>query len=376
MEDNSFDISGLLTDEEAEKLFEEKPDEQEETPEQPEEQEEIEPADEEEVEPSQEEVGKEDEKPEDDAADLQDGGSSPETLYSSIANALKKDGIFPDFTDEEISAVKSPDDFAEMFEKAVTSRMDERVRRVDEALGNGVAPDTVKMYEQTIQYLHSINEEALSAEGDEAEDLRKQIIYNDLINRGYDQDKANRVIENSFKAGSDVDDAKDALKALTAFYEAGYKKVQDEAKAKVEAAKKAQMAEAKKFQKLVLEDEVKLGDTVLDKKTCQKVFDAVNKPVFKDPDTGKLLTAVQQFQKESPLEFLKQLGIWYVLTNGGKNLEGLVQKQLRAEKNKGVRELEKKINASSFNTDGSIRYAGSSEEGGGDPLLSDGWRIG
>ena len=377
MEDTSFDISGLLSDEEANKLFDETQDnqnpEEEKTPETVE-QPEVEPAEEGNEPP--ESVGKENDEVEDDAAPEQGEGSSPEMFYPSIANALKKDGIFPDFTDEEINNTKSPEDFAELFEKAITARLDERQKRIDAALGNGVAPDTVKMYEQTIQYLDSINAEALAAEGEEGENLRKQIIYNDLINRGYTQERANREIEKSFNAGTDVDDAKDALAALTKFYKDGYDTIQSESKAKAEEYKNKQKQEAEKFHKLMLEDEVKLGDSVLDKKTCQRAFDAVNKPVYKDPETGKLLTAVQQFQKEQPLEFLKQLGLWYALTNGGKNLEGLVQKQLRAEKNKGVRELERKINTSVFNEDGSIRYAGSSEDKGGDPLLSDGWKIG
>ena len=120
---------------------------------------------------------------------------------------------------------------------------------------------------------------------------------------------------------------------------------------------------------------MKLGETKLDKKTCQRVYDAVSRPVYKDPDTGRLLTAVQKFQKEQPLEFLKQLGMWFVLTDGGKNTEGFTKEAVKAEKNKGIRELEKKLNASSLNPDGSLRYTSATGDMT-DPLLSDGWKIG
>ena len=371
MEDFAFDINSLLTGEEEAAAFEAKPEEApvQEPETKPEEIDNTEtPAEEATEHP--EKVGEEEETGKD--AVQQGAGTSPDAFYSSIASALKTDGIFPDFDDKDIENVKTPEDFAELMEKAVTARFDERQRRIDEALGNGVAPDTVRQYEQTIQYLSSINEEALSAEGDEAEDLRRQLIYNDLINRGYSQDKANREIEKSFRSGSDIDDAKDALVALTKFYKDGYDNIQKESKAKMEAAKAAQKQNAEKFKKLVLESEVKIGDTVLDKRTSQRVYDAVSKPVYKDPETGQLLTQVQKFQKDNPLEFLKQLGMWFVLTDGGKNTDGFTKEQVRAAKNKGIRDLEGKINTSHIGPDGSLQYASRT---GADPLLSDGWKI-
>ena len=125
---------------------------------------------------------------------------------------------------------------------------------------------------------------------------------------------------------------------------------------------------------MVLEDEIKIGETKLDKRTAQKVYDAVMKPVYKDPDTDKLLTAVQKYQKEHPMEFMKQLGMWFVLTDGGKNMDGFTKEQLRQEKNKGIRELERKINSSSLNSDGSLRYA-SGRSGTDDALLKGDWDV-
>lgn len=375
MEDFNFDVSSILSPEEAEKFFEEGTPQEQEQVEEPAEKKKVNRT--EEVEEPSEEVGQEEneiDETEDDAVTQKSDGSSPKKFYSSIASALKDDGIFPDFTDEELNAVESPEDFAELFEKALSARMDERMKRIDSALGNGADPNQVKMYEQTLAYLSSITEEAISDEGDEGENLRKQLIYNDLINRGYSQEKAAREIEKSFKSGSDIDDAKDALSALNNFYQNGYAQLQKDAKAKAEAAREEQKQNAEKFRKMVLEDEISIGDTKLDKKTRQRVLDAVSKPVYKDPDTGQLLTQVQKFQKENPLEFLKQIGMWFVLTDGGKSASGLVKEQLRAEKNKGIRELERKINSSSLNSDGSLRYM-SGTQIDDDTLLSDDWQI-
>lgn len=373
MDELGFDIGGLLSEEEAEKLFEEQDEPKTGEPEEPE----NEPAEEDDDEgQTPEKVGEEeDETDEGSNAITHEGGGSSPNIYSSIASALKNDGIFPDFEDDELNDVQSPEDFAELFEKAISSRLDERQKRIDEALGAGVAPDTVRMYEQTLQYLNSINDEVLSAESDEGNNLRRQLIYNDLTNRGYSHEKALKELEKSFKAGTDVDDAKDALESLNTFYNKGYKDIQDDAKRKAEERRAQYEKDNEAFRKMVLEDEIKLGDMKLDKSMRQRVYDSVTKPVYKDKETGQLLTAVQQMQREKPLEFLKQLGMWYVLTDGGKNTDKLVKSTVQKEKNKAIKELGRKINSSSLNSDGSLRYvSGGSEDN--DPLLSDGWKIG
>lgn len=380
MEDFAFTADGILTEEEAQKLFENDGNESEETEQFAEETEteneltDGEDADGEETESesTQETVGEEED--EDDAVSTKGSGTSP-SVYSSIAAALKEDGIFPDFDDKEINGVQSPDDFAELFDKAVNARLDEQQKRVATALGYGVAPDTVRMYEQTLQYLGSINEEVLKSDGEDGENLRKQLIWNDLKNRGYSDEKASKKLQQSFDSGNDKEDAADALEALQGFYQSGYAKAQNDAKIQANEAKRALQKQADDFKKMVIDSDVKIGETVLDKQQKQRVYDVVTKPVYKDPNTGKLLTEIQKFQSEHPLEFLKQVGMWWVMTNGGKDTKGLVKAQLRTEKNKGIRELERKINSSSFNSDGSLRYAAGSGDRT-DPLLSDDWKVG
>ena len=369
MEELGFDVSGILTDEEADKLFEElDASEQEQGND-----ENNTPAEEEQENPS-EEVGEEEEKESEEDVVTDNGDGSSPNVYSSIASALKDDGIFPDLTEEDIAKVTTPEAFAELFEKTVTARLDERQRRIDEALGNGVEPDTVRQYEQTLEYLGSITEEALKTEGEEGENLRRQLIYNDLITRGYSKEKAARELEKSFKSNSDLEDAKDALEALTKHYTDEYQKVQADAKKRVEEAKENQKKQAESLRKMIVEDEFSVGDTKLDKRTRQKIYDAISKPVHKDAESGRLMTAVQKFQKDNPLEFLRQIGMWYVLTDGGKNFNGLTKAQVRAEKNRSIAELERKINTSSLKKDGSLQYS-SSVSGTADPLLSDDWKV-
>ena len=384
MEDftTGFDIDGLLSEEEAAQLFSEDSGDDTALMQETGEEDGSSPGQEAE-EPEEtrepEKVGnrKVNDKEKEDVQSDDGGSSSPNVFYSSIAGALKDEGVFPDLDDDTIKGIQGPEDFLELFEKAITSRMDERVRRVDEALGAGVAPDTVREYENTLQYLHSIDENALTAEGEEGDNLRRQILYNDFLSRGFSAERAKREVQKSFNSETEVDDARDALDSLIKQYERKYSDIRNDAKKKHDAYVAQQKKSAEDFRKMVIDNEIVLGDQKLDKRTRQKVYDAVSKPVYKDPDTGRLLTQVQKFQKEQPLEFLKQLGLWFVLTNEGKDLVGFTKDKVRSEKHKAIRDLANKINATSVNTDGSLRFAsGESTDGGADLLLSDDWKVG
>ena len=106
-----------------------------------------------------------------------DGGSSPKNFYSSIAKALKEEGIFPDLDDEGLSKIKEPEDFRDLVEQQIRAGLDERQKRIDEALNVGVEPDEIKRYENTLQFLESINDDALKDESQKGEDLRKNLIF-------------------------------------------------------------------------------------------------------------------------------------------------------------------------------------------------------
>ena len=384
METINYDLSGLLTEEEQKQLFEE-PDnsasdkDNKEEVEEPDNNEEIEePIEEPDEDQEPEEVDGDDIEEEEDTVVQHKTGTSP-SVYPSIARAFKKDGIFPDFDDTELDAATTPEAFAELIEKAIDSKVEARVgektARVDEALQNGVKPSDIRNHEATIAYLDSITEEAIEDGTDEGEALRRKLIFNDLLLRGYSEERAKRELEKSFKSETDIDDAKDALENLSSYWKNSYDNIRKEAKEKAENTKKEQKQQIEKFKKMLLEDEVKIGETKLDKKTCQRAYDAVMNASYKDPDTGAYLTEVQKYQKENPLEFMKQLGLWFTLTDGGKNLEGFTKRQVRDAKNKGIRELEKKIQGSTFHDDGSLNLVGDGT-GSSDPLLSDGWNVG
>ena len=302
-----------------------------------------------------ESVGSEEENEDKEDTDSTEEGSSPK-FYSSIAKAFAEEGIFPDLDDEEISNVSTPEDLRDLVEKQIKQSLDERQKRVDEALGVGVPPDTIRQYENALNYLDSISEDAISEESDKGEQLRKSLIYQDFINRGYSQERANREVQKSLNGGTDIDDAKEALISNKDFFKGEYNNLIREAKEEEQKEVAARKKQAEDLKNSILSDKKVFGELEVDKSTRQRIYDNISKPIYKDPETGQVLTAIQKYEKENRTDFLKNLGLLFTLTDGFKNLDGLVKNKVKKEVKKGFKELENTINSTSRNPGGSLKY--------------------
>lgn len=301
-------------------------------------------------------------------------GTSPKNLYSSIAKALREEGIFPDLDDEGLSKVKDPEDFRDLIDQQIKAGLDERQKRIDEALNAGVEPTEIRKYENTINFLDSIKEENISDEGDKGEKLRKDLIYQDFINRGYSKERAAREVQKSFNAGTDIDDAKEALKSNIDFFKDKYDELVNEAKSEAEQEEKERKGQAEKLKSSILNDKDVFGDLSIDKSTRQKIYDNIAKPVYKDPETGEYFTAIQKYEMENRTDFLKNIGLLFTLTDGFKNLDGLVKGKVKKEVKKGLRELEHTLNNTARTSDGNLKFVSGVDE---DPesFIGKGWNL-
>ena len=301
-------------------------------------------------------------------------GTSPKNFYSSIAKALKEEGIFPDLDDEGLSKVKDPEDLRDLIDQQIKAGLDERQKRIDEALNAGVEPAEIRKYENTINFLDSIKEDNISDEGDKGEKLRKDLIYQDFINRGYSKERAAREVQKSFNAGTDIDDAKEALKSNIDFFKDKYDELVNEAKSEAEQEEKERKEQAEKLKSSILNDKDVFGDLSIDKSTRQKIYDNIAKPVYKNPETGEYFTAIQKYEMENRTDFLKNIGLLFTLTDGFKNLDGLVKGKVKKEVKKGLRELEHTLNNTARTSDGNLKFVSGVDE---DPesFIGKGWNL-
>lgn len=306
--------------------------------------------------------GKDNQEEEEDTQSEKDKGTSPKTnFYSSIASALKEEGIFPDLDDDTLNGIKTPEDFAEAVEKTVQARLDERQKRIDAALQADVEPDEVRRYEQTLANLDAIKEEYITDETEKGERLRKNLIYQDFRNRGYSEARAKREVEKSFNAGTDIEDAKEALESNREHFSTQYQDLIKEAQEEAKEEQRKIKEEAAQLKKSMLEDKEVFTGIALDKTTRQKAFENITKPVFKTED-GEYLTAIQKYEMDNPVEFRKYLSVLFTMTDGFKNIDGLVKGKVKKEVKQSLRELEHKLSSTARNSSGNPRYVGGVEE--------------
>ena len=307
-----------------------------------------------------ESVGSGDNKDKEDT-DSDEGGTSP-NFYSSIAKALTEEGIFPDLDDETISEVKTPEDFRDLVEKQIQAGLDERQKRIDDALNAGVEPSEVKKYEGAISYLDGLTDEDLADETEKGETLRKNLIYQDFVNRGYSKERAAKEVQKSLKGGTDLEDAKEALISNKEYFQEQYDNLIKEAQKQEEAAKNERKQQAEALKNSILTDKKVFGEIELDKGTRKRIYENIAKPVFRDPETGEPMTAIQKYEKENSTDFLKYVGFLFTMTDGFKNLDGLVKGKVRKEVKKGMRELESKLSGTMRTSDGNLRFANGTED--------------
>lgn len=318
--------------------------------------------------------GKDNTKGKEDTSSREDSTSPQKTIYSSIAKALKEEGIFPDLDDEVLSKVKEPEDFRDLVEQQIKAGLEERQKRIDDALNYGIEPTEIKRYENTLNFLDSVKEENITDESDKGEELRKNLIFQDFINRGYSRERATREVQKSFNAGTDIEDAKEALKSNTEYFKGKYDDLIEDAKLEAQKEEENRKEQANKLKESILNEKNILGDLSIDKPTRQKIYDNISKPIYKDPETGEYYTAIQKYEKDNRVDFLKYLGLIFTLTDGFKSLDGLVKGKVKKEVKNGLRDLEHAINNTARNSDGNLKFVSGVDE---DPesFIGKGWKI-
>jgi len=277
-------------------------------------------------------------------------GKSPQTnnrFYSSVATALRDDGVFPDLSDDDLKNISSAEDLKALVENQINAGLDARQKRIyDVMTGNGNV-DEAKELEGNLAYLDKLTDDQLTDEGNQGENLRRQLIYLDFINRGYSKERAEKEVKKSLDAGTDIDDARDALQSNKEFYQQRYNSLIETAK-----QNKAQAAEREKqtldnTRKAFEEDNDYMEGLKVTKDIKKKMMDNFTKPSFRDPETGVQMSAMQKMQKENPTKFWKNVAAIYAMTDGFKSLDGLVAGKMKKEMKRGLSNLESMLSTPS-----------------------------
>lgn len=319
--------------------------------------------------------GKDKEGKEDTVTDEEPDGTSPnDNFYSSIANALAVDGIFPNLDDETVEKAVDAESFSDLIEAEINARFDEKQQRISKALENGVEPTDIKKYESTLDYINKITDAAIAEESEKGEQLRYNLIYQDFLNKGMSADKAKKYTDRTINAGTDVEDAKEALQSNKEYFSGEYNRLLQEAQQQADEDKAERSKQAKQLQTSLLKDKNLFGDMEISNDVRKKAFETVSKPVYRDPETGDYLTALQKYEIEHRADFLKYTGLFFAMTNGFKDFDSFAKGKIKKEMRKGLRDLEKTLNNTSRSKDGNLKMITNQREDP-DSFISKGMKL-
>lgn len=280
---------------------------------------------------------------------------SSENTYSSIATALRDDGALPGLDEDVLKTIKDPQSFHSAIEKYVNDMLDEKTQRVAKALENGGNPEEVRQYEQVTAYLDSITTQDLSADTEDGKKIRQNLIYRDLLNRGFTEQRAAKEVNKSIAAGSDIEDATEALQSAKDFYKEKYQAYVSEQEKEAQNQLEKQRKGKEDLSKGLMNDETFLGSLKIQKDLRQKSFDNITKPVHKMKD-GRMVTAIQKYESENPVDFLKNLSILFTLTDGFKNVDKLISQKVNQQVRKTTNNLERVLNSTARDFNGNIDF--------------------
>ena len=278
-------------------------------------------------------------------------------ISSSIAFTLADNGVLQTLDEERIKKVTTTEELIEAFREDIENRVNalltEDQKRVKEALNAGAPVDKISQYEQILDSLNNVKEDTINAEGKQYEEYRKNLIFQNYINKGFDEEDAREMVERSVESGKDIDDAKKALESLKKFYQRGYEEEVNNNKKIREKQLADQKKQLEELKTSIIDDEDFYTPLDVSKNLRKKIYDTVAKPI-EQPD-GTKLTEIQKYMKEKPNEALKMFGTMYVLTEGFTKFEGILKGTVKKQVRESTKNLERLLTTTPV-LDGSLTF--------------------
>lgn len=273
-----------------------------------------------------------------------DTGDTPEesdSLLHSFTSALVEKGVLSGIELDKLK-IKTVDDLFTLVQEEIKKNeygdLNENQKLYLEALRNGVPEEKAKETISGTAYLDQITESVIEQD----EKARQWLIYQMFLRKGFNEQKAAKMVERSIQAEEDIADAKEAKEFLQNEIKESLKAeiaAQEENKKKKEAESKKVIAELKKD---IIDSEAPLLPGVTKtKQLAEKVYKSMTDIVEVTPD-GQALNAILKARRENPLEFEKKLHTVWQLTNGFSDFSYFT----RTANSKKVLDFEQQLKAS------------------------------
>lgn len=313
-----------------------------------------------------ENVGSEDNNPDGEGDDASNDDSP--NIYSSLTNILSEQGLLPDL---DLTKTKVED--VDGLTAALKTQIDTQAKNfiVDKlgedgynAIEKGVSLAEYQQYQANMDTFSSITEDLLS----ENAELSQRIIYQDLVNQGIPESRAQRFLQRSIDSGNDglFEDARESLASLKEHESRQLERIQTErAQAQQDAIKQQEKLD-NDLKNYIYGKEELISGMKVSKGMQDKIYESMNKTVSVAED-GTRLNGLMAARQANPIEFDTKLYYMFELTKGFTDMSKISTKAT----SNSVTDLERAMRNQRFASDGRADYltdSDSYDSGFGDKL--------
>tara|TARA_R110002126_G_scaffold1738_4_gene10455 strand:+ start:7958 stop:9136 length:1179 start_codon:yes stop_codon:yes gene_type:complete len=250
-----------------------------------------------------------------DTLDSEESTSSPLT---SLTSALREDGVLSSLSEEDLSKIKTAGDLMDAVKNQIKdneySGLNDNQKEYLKAMELGVPEEAYKEAKRSASQLAKIDVSTLEGEDESAATFRKQVLVQDFLSKGFDQEDSEKYAGRSIDLGEDIEDSKKAFKRLQegeakragemvtnaeadrATAQEGYNKKVNELKAKVNSTNEI------------------LPNVKINAATQGKIFDTMTKTAGYDKNNNAVNAVVKSMVEDQ--EYLIKLNYLHVLTDG------------------------------------------------------------
>lgn len=252
---------------------------------------------------------------EDEEADDDSDDTSSPPLYKSLASYLQTEGVLASVDSSRLEKVETIQDLADLINEEADGRVLKNFTPLQQeaikAFEAGIDAETFQKQKVVENNLDSITEDIINSD----QELRSQLIYQDFINQGFSEQKAQRLADRSVAADDDIEDALEALENIKKGVKERFQEEQNFKTTQKQKEQEDYVASQKLIEKTILETEEPLKGIKLNQTARKHVLTTMMNPVGKNPTTGVDENQLMKDQRENK-DFSQRLYTVYTLSKG------------------------------------------------------------
>jgi len=255
--------------------------------------------------------------------DTETPADSDDKVFTTLGTYFAEQGILTSLDKDQ--KITSLEDMSEAIAKEVKSReyanLTDTQKTYLTGLATGLPEETIKTHLQSADVYKSITDAVI----EEREDVRKELIVQDLLTQGWTPERAEKQYSRLYDLGESVQEAKVSRESLKKKEAADYDKEVTRIETEKQNAVTAEAERLEDLKKSVFDQKAIFDNYSVNDGLKNKVHTAMTK-VVGYTEAGVPLNSLMKEREANPVEFETNLYYLWELTNGFKDLKKFTTK--------------------------------------------------